>query len=554
MTKLVDKHLINGKFLNVFTSVFEETELWIDGDKIVRRGHSDALTASETVDLAGQYVTPGLIDAHVHVESSLLAPSEFSRLLLSRGVTRVFADPNEIASVAGISGLQYMIDEARQSALHFHFMLPSSVPATPFEHAGAVLHAQHLKPFYEYPEVHGLAEVMDFPAVANGDADMMAKIHDAQAAGRHVDGHGAGLTREQLAIYRAVGIDTGHESDSAEAALERLDAGMAIFIREGTVERDEVAILPIVTALNQQYFSFATDDKTAVDIQKEGSIDFNVNLAVAQGLPMTLALKLASYNAAQAHHLQNVGALTDGYAADLAIFDDLNHFTAKRVLVGGEWVDDDPKANVVLPLANQALNFEMSLANFTVPMTQTRAHVIEIVPHHITTHHLVMDVPVEDGQFVANEEFAKIAVVERYHKLGHGLGIIKGFQLKQGAIAGTIAHDSHNLVVAGVDDTAMLLAVNTLKEIGGGLVVVDGQHQVTAVPLAIGGLMSDQPYEELIVQMNALQAAFNTISDAVFDPFITLSFMALPVIPSLKITDQGLFDFETFSFIDLEAK
>lgn len=549
----VDFHLKNGKLLDVFNQKFIAADLWIKDGKIVFQGDSTAYQATETIDLQGKYVAPGLIDAHMHIESSLLAPSEIGRLLLRRGVTRIFADPHEIASVAGVAGIQYMLDEAKQTPLHIHYMLPSSVPATSFEHAGATLTAAHLKPFYEYPEVHGLAEVMDYPAVANGDEDMLQKIADARAAGRHIDGHGAGLTAEQLSVYRQVGIDTDHEAASVAMVNDRLAAGMSVFVREGTVERDEVALLPAINEQNMHRFAFCTDDKTANDLQTEGSIDYNVNIAVDHGLEMEEALCIASYNAAQAHHLQNVGALAAGYIADLVIFDDLLHFEAESVMVAGQWVDEQVKTEV-LPYAKQALNIKLTTDAFDLPLKTGKAHVIGVEPQHITTQHLVADVPVDDKiHFKANQEYAKIAIFERYHQLGHGLGIIKGFEMKAGAIAATVAHDSHNLIVLGVDYEAMQTAVLTLREIGGGLVVVDDDGNTTSVPLVIGGLMSNQPYEVVTEQMGQLMAAFHKLSDVQFDPFICLSFMALPVIPSLKITDQGLFDFEQFKFIDINA-
>lgn len=550
MTKNVTWHIINAKILDVFNLEFEETELWIDQTKIVYRGKRSDFQAINTYDAQGQYIVPGLIDAHVHVESSLLAPSEFSKLVLPHGITRIFADPHEIASVSGVSGIQYMLEEARQSPLHIHYMLPSSVPATPFEHAGATLHADALKPFYSVPEVNGLAEVMDFPAVFNEDDDMHQKIIDAQSAGKHVDGHASGLSRQQLAIYRKYGIDTDHESENAAQALERLSAGFSVFVREGTVERDEAAILPAINAANQSHFSFATDDKTANDIQREGSIDFNVRLAIQNGMDPAMAFTLSSYNAAQAQHLQYVGALTDGFVADLVVIDQLEDFTVKRTMIDGNWYVQ-PETTVT-PLANQSLNFTLSRSDIALPINPNKpAHVISIMPHHITTQHVIENVPSSNGYFTPNETYAKIIVAERYHNLGNGIGIIKGFNLKSGAIASTIAHDSHNLIIAGTNDDDIIKAADTLREIGGGQVVVsDGQ--ITILPLAIGGLMSDQPFADVIKANQLLQDAFAKISDINYDPFLTLSFMALPVIPSLKITDQGLFDFNSFSFIKVQ--
>ncbi len=550
VTKNVTWHIINAKILDVFNLKFDETELWIDNAKIVYRGQRSDLKALHTYDAQGQYVIPGLIDAHVHIESSLLAPSEFGKLVIPHGITRIFADPHEIASVSGISGIQYMLEEARQSPLHIHYMLPSSVPATPFEHTGATLHADALKPFYSVPEVNGLAEVMDFPAVFNEDGDMHQKIRDAQAAGKHVDGHASGLSRAQLAIYRKYGIDTDHESENATQALERLNSGFSVFVREGTVERDEVAILPAINAANQSHFSFATDDKTANDIQHEGSIDFSVKLAIKNGMAPAMAFTIGSYNAAQAQHLQNIGALTDGFVADLVIIDQLTDFTVKQTMINGEWYAE-PKTQVT-PLANQLLNFTLTTSDIELPINSKKpAHVINIMPHHITTQHTIENVPSANGYFKPDNAYAKIVVAERYHNLGHGIGIIKGFNLRSGAIASTIAHDSHNIIIAGTNDSDIILAADTLRQIGGGQVVVNN-GKITTLPLAIGGLMSDQSFQDTVATNNKLQKAFSDISDIEYDPFLTLSFMALPVIPSLKITDQGLFDFNSFSFIKVQ--
>lgn len=551
MTIPVDYCLHSGQVLNVFTQDFEKKNVWIKDNKVIFVGSSDNYTANEEVDCTGRFLVPGLIDAHLHIESSLLTPSEFGRLSLKQGVTRIFADPHEIASVAGVSGIQYMIDSAKKTPLHIHYMLPSSVPATSFEHAGATLDAEALKPFYQHQEVAGLAEVMDYPAVYNQDTDMLQKIQDAQNAGKHVDGHGAGLGPDELAVYRAYGIDTDHEATSVKEALDRISAGMNVFIREGTVERDETALLPAVNAANQGHFSFATDDKSAKDIQNEGSINFNVALAIKNGLRPELAYTIASLNAAKAHHLQNVGAIAPGFEADIVILDHLENVSIQKTMVAGEFFEDQHEPVLLLP--GQQINLNFALSDLTLPLDANKpAHVIEVEPHHITTKHLVENVPVnENGQFTANAEYAKIAVIERYHDLGHGLGIIKGLNLQHGAIASTIAHDSHNVIVAGQNDQDMLLAVQTLKEVGGGQVVVTN-GKVTVLPLPIGGLMSDKAYEELISEQDQLNEAFSNISDLAFDPFLTLSFMALPVIPSLKITDQGLFDVKKFEFINIQ--
>lgn len=545
-------HIINAHVLDVFTQTFEETELWIEGKQIVFRGRSDVLNATETYDAQGAYIAPGLIDAHLHIESSLLRPAELGRLLAKHGVTTGIAGPHELASVAGKEGINFMLSDADASLTNFHFMLPSSVPAVDFEHAGAVLKAKDLKEFYANERVNGLAEVMDFPAVAAQDTDMMQKIADAQALNKRIDGHGSGLTREQLSIYRQAGITSDHEATSVAEAEDRLAAGMHILIRQGTVEQDERALLPAVTTQNQHRFSFSTDDKTVTDIVARGSIDESVAIALAEGLPLEIVLTMASYNAAQAEGLQHVGALNDGYMADLILFDDKENFEVTQTMISGEWVNDMPtnEQQQLMPLSTP-LNFSLDENDLVVPITSDKVHVIGIEPNHITTEHKYVPVPQAEGVFIPNQMFQKIVVAERYHNLGSTTGIISGLDLKQGAIGATVAHDSHNVIIAGVDDAAMLKVADTLRDMNGGLVVALDADTVVAVPLTIGGLMSDQPYEVVAEQYQTLQAAFKEISSVSFDPFITLSFMALPVIPSLKITDQGLFDFDKFTFINV---
>lgn len=545
-------HIRNANVLNVFTQAFEHTDLWISDGHIVFRGETSDLFADEIYDAEGAYIAPGLIDAHMHIESSLLRPAELGRLLASHGVTTAVADPHELASVTGTDGIKFMLDDSEASQTDFRFMLPSSVPAVSFEHAGAVLKAADLKSFYRHPRVNGLAEVMDYPAVANKEPDMMQKIGDALAENKRIDGHGAGLTRQQLAVYRQVGISTDHEATSIEDAQNRFDAGMHILIRQGTVEQDEVNLLPIVTRNNQHRFSFSTDDKMVTDIMAKGSIDDSVRIAISEGLPIEIALSMASYNAAQAEGLHNIGALNDGYRADLIVFDDLKDFAVRKVMRAGKWVEDNSTHTEMIEASITPLNFTLTANQLTTKIRSNQTHVIGIVPNHITTEHIVTEVPTNDaGDFVANREFQKLVVAERHQDLGSAVGIISGFGLRQGAIGSTVAHDSHNVIIAGVSDAVMLKAADALREMNGGLVVVIDEDNIVTVPLSIGGVMSNQPYELVAAQYEDLQQAFKKISDVTFDPFITLSFMALPVIPTLKLTDQGLFDFEKFEFIEL---
>ncbi|CAK8053737.1 adenine deaminase [Eupransor demetentiae] len=543
-------HFRNGQILNVFTQEFEKKDFYVKNGKISYVGPQKEFEAEQSIDLQGKTVVPGFIDAHLHIESSLLTPSEFGRLSLTKGVTSVFADPHEIASVDGKKGINYMLEAAKLTPLNIYYMLPSSVPATPFEHAGAVLKAPDLKEYYKNDQVMGLAEVMDFPAVAKGDADLIQKIKDVQTAGKHADGHGAGLSREDLAIYRQYGIDTDHEATTKQEALDRISMGMTVFVREGTVERDEVNLLPAITASNSSHFAFATDDKTADDIEREGSIDYNIKLAIQNGMQPAMAYTLASYNGAQAHGLKNVGAIAEGYAADLVILDEPESVKINQVMVAGEFIEGQSYRS--LPFDDGQMNFTFEQKDLDLPLDADKpAHIIEVMPHHITTEHRIEKVPVVEGRFQPNDNYAKIAVIERYRDLGHGLGIIKGLNIQKGAIASSVAHDSHNIVVAGQNDHDMYLAVETIRKLGGGQVFVkDGQ--VSALPLAVAGLMAEAPYEEVIEQHQHLLKAFKQVSKIDFDPFLTLSFMALPVIPSLKITDQGLFDFDQFKFITIQ--
>lgn len=544
--------ITNANVLDVFTQTFEHTDLWIEADKVVFRGKTESLTADEVFDANNAYIAPGLIDAHMHIESSLLRPAELGRLLASHGVTTAIADPHELASVTGAEGIQFMLDDSEDCQTDFRFMLPSSVPAVSFEHAGAILKAADLKPFYEHPRVNGLAEVMDYPAVASKEADMMQKITDALAENKRIDGHGAGLTRDQLSVYRKVGISTDHEATSIEEVKNRLEAGMHVLIRQGTVEQDEVNLLPAVIPSNQHRFSFSTDDKTVTDIMAKGSIDDSVRIAIDAGIPTEITLSMASYNAAQAEGLQNIGALNDGFRADLIVFDDLKNFEVKQVMSAGNWVHDNGNATDTAETTITPLNFTLTKEKLETKITSNQTHVMGVVPNHITTEHIVTEVPTNaTADFMPNETYQKLVVAERYQDRGSSVGIISGFGLRQGAIGATVAHDSHNVIIAGVSDAAMLKAADALREMNGGLVVVIDEDNVITVPLSIGGVMSNQPYDVVAQQYEDLQCAFKEISNVTFDPFITLSFMALPVIPTLKLTDQGLFDFEKFEFIEL---
>lgn len=558
MRKQVDLCCMNGKVLNVFNRKFEEKVLWIDQGKIVATGEKAELTAHEVFDAQGAYIVPGMIDAHVHIESSMVAPSELGKALLTKGTTTIVTDPHEIANVTGISGLKYMINDAGQTPLDIFFMLPSSVPCTPFEHNGATLTAEDLRPLYAEPSVKGLAEVMDYPAVAKREPDIMQKIQDAQQLGYHADGHGAGLDASQLDVYRQVGIDTDHECTTIQQAKERLSAGFWTFLREGSVEKDLEKLIPVVTESNAQRFAFCTDDKLISDLLIDGGINYCIQLAIKNGIRPETAYTMASYNAAQAHKLTDRGILNTGFVADLVVLKDLKTATAQKVMKNGQWIV--PKPTRPLSFTTNTVHQHLEKTDLKIKLTDDYCNVIGIIPNHIETNHLQKHVPLKNGYFVNDtaQDISKMIVVERHHQLGtFGLGLVHGFKITNGAIATTIAHDSHNIVAVGSDDQAIYTAIQAISSTHGGIAVSKGTEVLAKMPLPIAGLMSNQSCQVAAEQLTAILNAYLQISlpSAVkFNPFITLSFLTLPVIPSIKLTDQGLYDFEQANFISLEIK
>ncbi|AYJ43182.1 adenine deaminase [Lactiplantibacillus pentosus] len=552
MTKTVEMVITGAQVLNVETREFEATSLWIDHGRIISNLQDEPYEALEHVDARGKWIVPGMIDAHVHMESAMVAPSELGKVLLQHGVTTIVTDPHELANVAGTAGIEYLIADARQTPLDVCFMLPSSVPCVPFDDNGATLHAADLRPLYQEPEVRGLAEVMDYGAVARGDEDTMAKIHDAYARGYHADGHAAGLDAHQLNVMRNAGLNTDHECMTVEEARDRVKAGMTVFLREGTVERDVLATISAVTEANAGRFAFCTDDKTISDLMTEGSIDYNVRLAIQSGMRPALAYTLASYNGAVAHRLTDRGRLSAGQLADLVVLDDVTAVKVAKTMKNGQWVTE---TTATQPLTFTATHVQQhaQLADFKLSLTTGAANVIGVQPNHIETDHLTMTVaPTENFEADIDQDILKMVVVERHHNTGKvGVGLVHGFGLKHGAIAGTVAHDAHNIVAVGTSDEAIMRVITQITQDNGGIAVGD-EHQVLAtMPLAIGGLLSTSTYQVAAAQLDGLKQAYEVISEQPFsfDPFITLSFLTLPVIPTLKLTARGLFDYDSFDFI-----
>ena len=522
----------------------------------------------EEIDGTGKYLIPGLIDAHVHIESTLVTPREYANVALARGITGAIADPHEIANVAGVEGIRFMIESSRHTEMDIYFMLPSCVPATAFENSGAVLPAGDLRPLYGEPEVLGLAEVMDFPAVFAGDPDMSQKLADAMAMGARIDGHMAGFTIDQVNGYGVAGIATDHECDTALGLKERVRRGIYTFIREGTVCKDLVKMVSAVTPGNAPMLCFATDDKHLDDLVREGGVDASVRMAIGHGLDPAIAIQMGSLNVARCFKLDRVGGIAPGYRADCVIVADLQELSMEVVFKNGRRVARE--GCLIQKVAHTDTSPSPSLlGSVTIPQVGPgdleivmegcrQARIMEVVPGTVVTNSLVEEVLVENDRFVpdASRDHAKIAVIERHRGLGSmAVGIVKGLSLCRGAIATTIAHDSHNLIVAGTCDNDMLLAIETIRQMQGGIVVVDEGRVAASLQLEIGGLMTGRTCKEVLVSLNEVGRAATVIAPGLrFNPFLALSFMSLVVIPHLKLCDSGLFDFASFTFVKVPVE
>ncbi|MGX5377242.1 adenine deaminase [Ligilactobacillus sp. LYQ135] len=557
IVQTVDLKITSNHVLNVFSRTFEPNVLWINDGKIVATGKQPALIANSTLDYSDKYLVPGFIDAHVHIESSLVKPSELGKLLLQQGTTSIFADPHEIANVYGTYGIDYMLSDAENSPLNTFIMLPSCVPCTNFEHNYEKLNSSKLLPYYENAQVRGLAELMDFPAVANRDQDMLQKIADCLNHNRQIDGHGAGLSRYQLDIFRQNHISTDHECTTPKQVLDRINEGFFVFLREGTVERDLDNIISVVNESNAQRFAFCTDDKLINTLIDEGGINFCIKQAIQHGVQPETAYTMASYNAALAHQTPHIGALSTNYNADIVVLDDYHTVKVNTVIKDGLLLDQFSQLTKPSTITN-SMNYKLTKKQLELPIKTNKAHVIEIIPNHIETKHSIINVPTQNHLFIPNtqQDLLKIVVVERHHQLGTvGVGIVHGFKLKNGAVASTIAHDSHNIIAVGTNDDDIFAAINHLGAVNGGITLFNHQKEIATMPLPIAGLMSDKPYQQAVEELNQITATYHQLSDPIdFDPFITLSFLALPVIPTLKITDQGLYDFDQQKFISVETE
>lgn len=511
-------------------------------------------------DGAGMYACPGFVDAHVHIESSMSTPLQFAKAIVPRGTTTIIADPHELANVKGAEGIQYILDEGDKNPhLDIFVMAPSCVPATPFENSGAELKAKDLMPFKKHPKVLGLGELMNYPGTVHADGDIIDKL-DA-FSNMLVDGHAPLINGDELNAYSAAGVMTDHECTNTQEMLEKITSGFRILIREGSAARDCSTLIKGVTKDNLSRVMFCTDDRHPKDILADGHIDNNVRIAVREGIDPIDAIKIASLNACEAYRLHDKGALAPGYKADILLFKDLYNIQIETVFKNGQKVAEhgralfgDTQECIPITMMNSVNLDKINLKDLELPLSGDQARVIELMPNTLLTNSVQCNVKRQNSLFVSQDDLLKIAVVERHHKTGNiGLGIIKGYGLKNGAIGTTVSHDSHNIILIGDSDEDLLLAVETLKDMQGGLVLVHNHIVIGKLPLPIAGLISDQAMESLNIDLeNLTETAYRELRvNPQIDPFISLSFMALPVIPSLKITDKGLFDVINLDFISV---
>lgn len=552
-----DLLLTNLQLVNVFTGEVYSTEIAIKGTRVI--GVGEGYQAARTIDLGGRYVAPGLIDAHVHIESSLCTPPRFSEAVLPRGVTTVVTDPHEIANVHGLDGIRYMMDSAKHGYLSVYVMASSCVPATHMETSGAFLSAEDLATLRDNPWVLGLAEVMNFPGVVSGAPDMLDKIEAFKDC--VLDGHCPGLSGQALNAYVAAGIQSDHECTTVAEAREKLRQGMYIFIREATNAHNLRPLLPLITPENSRRLCWCTDDRHPADLLDDGSIDYMIRVAIAEGNvdPVT-AIRMGTLNVAEYFGLRDRGAIVPGRRADLFVFSDLRAPSAEMVFRGGELIAEDGRLRVTItpphvkPLP-RAINVRWDAVDFSIPAEGQRVRVIGSLENQLITEHRIMEARIVNGYAVADVErdMLKMAVIERHKASGNmGKGFISGIGLKRGAIAGTVAHDHHNLVVIGADDASMMTAARAVEAMGGGLVAAEGERVLAQLPLPVGGLMSDRPIAEVRQKLDVLlEVTKRQLGSPLHDPFMAMGFMALEVIPSLKLTDLGLVDVDQFAFVEL---
>ena len=553
----VDLLLAGARIVNVFSGRINDGSIAIKNGVIV--GTGDGYQATRTEDMGGRFVAPGFIDAHVHIESAMACVTEFARAVAPCGTTTVVADPHEIANVLGSAGIDYMLRSAEGQPMECRFALPSCVPATNMETAGAHLTVGDLAPFFDHPRVVALAEMMNYPGVIFSDPEVMAKLALARQKGRVMDGHAPGVSGPQLAAYAAAGIASDHECTRPEEALEKLEAGIHIMVREGTCARNLEALFPIISETTWPRMMWCTDDRHPHDILTEGHVDAVIRKAVAKGLDPVVAIRMGTINPADYFRMTDVGAIAPGRRANLVVFSNLTDIRAEAVYCMGRLVAENgrlrPEIARPAPVAApSAMNLDPAGLDFSIPANCDRIRVIRAVEGQVVTGCETMAANIQGGRAESDvmRDLIKLAVIDRYTgKGGTGKGFVTGLGLRRGAIAASVAHDSHNIIVAGASDAEMKVAVTAVVEMGGGFAVVDGETILASLPLPVAGLMSEEPINKIRDQMDQVIASTRELGAVVSDPFMTLGFLALPVIPDLKLTDRGLVDVKRFEIVSL---
>ena len=550
-----DLLLHNARLVNVYSGEIYPADVAIYNGRIV--GVGPGYSAQREIDLKGSYLAPGLIDAHVHIESAMVGVRQFAATVVPRGVTSVIADPHEITNVLGLDGIRYMFDQAKYGQLSMYVMVPSCVPATHMATAGAYLEAKDITSLQNDRWVLGLAEMMNYHGVVREDPLVLEKLDAFKT--RVLDGHAPGLSGRDLNAYLTAGIGSDHECTNTEEALEKLRLGMYILIREATNAHNLGKLLPMITPDNARRICFCTDDRHPADLMDEGSVDHLVRSAIRAGIDVVTAVRMATLNPAEWYRLYDRGGIRPGNRADLIVFDDPQEFAVRLVIRNGQVVAENGK---MLPFElperpsylRGSINVNWHTVDFTIPAEGRRAHVIGTIPDDLVTEDRLLEIPTASGFAIPDIErdIIKMAVIERHMASGRvGKGFVQGLGLRRGAIASTIAHDHHNLIVAGTDNISLSTAAGAIADMGGGLAVADGVRILARLPLPVAGLMSNKPIAEVRRVLDEVIGAARTLGSSMHDPFMALSFLALEVIPHLKLTDQGLVDVDQFKIVPL---
>ena len=559
-----DLVLKRGNIINVFTNEIIKCDVAIDNGIIVGLGNYQG---KKEIDMNNKYIVPGFIDSHLHIESTMLTPGEFCKAVLPRGTTTVIADPHEIANICGLDGINYMLEESKSLPMDIFYMLPSCVPCTDFESSGAILKAKDLQSLINKNMILGLGEMMNYPGVISRNDEVLEKLKLTGDNNKIIDGHGPHIKDKELNAYIISGVSTEHECATIEEMIDRLRLGMYVMIREGSAAKNLKDLIKGVNKDNIYRCLLCSDDKHPQEIINKGHINHSVKLAIKGGIDPIDAIKMATINAATCYNLKNKGAIAPGYDADLLIIDNLNDFNIEKVYKRGILVGEGNK-----PLFNYKSNnsYENSVINtvnirdikkedLEIEVTNDEVNVIKVMPHSLETRKVIRKIKTKDNKFVfdKNMDIIKMAVIERHNKSNNmGLALVENFRLKNGAIASSIAHDSHNLIVIGDNDEDIICAIEEVKRCEGGIAISSNKKILASLQLEIAGLMSSESIEFVSFKLEKMMSiAYDNLNiNREIDPFMTLSFMALPVIGDLKLTDKGLFDVREFNFIDINNK